>query len=105
MNAIEARRPPTLQVEHSTGVGGFGSTLAVRLYRWSEYQRRVRRISPVILEIPILPLLIVLRLVAGCAAALGATMCDLLDRSGRFFTDSTVLLVRTDRDERPPSIR
>lgn len=99
LSALEALVPATFQVERSLGAGGLGSTMAGLLYGWSEYQRRVRRISPVILEIPILPILLLVRLLAGCIAALAAGMFDLLDHTGRFYTYSAASLLRRGGDQ------
>ncbi len=65
------------EIERTVRINGPGSTWAARVHAWSEHRRRVHRISPVILEVPLLPLLIVLRLIAGAAIALGAWLGDL----------------------------
>jgi hypothetical protein len=91
---IQSAAAPT-SPERSIGVGGLGSYWATRFHCWIGHQRQVQRLSPVILEIPIWPLLISLQLVAGCAAALAAKLCNVFDRSGRYHTHTAVLLRRS----------
>lgn len=86
-----------LQAEHYSVARGVGSLLAARFQIWSEYQRRVHRISPVILEIPLLPLLLLVRLLAGCAIAIGARCLDFFDRTGRFPACGVAVLVKRDK--------
>jgi hypothetical protein len=66
-------------IERRVGVGGPGTALALRFHRWSDAWRRAHRLSPVVLEIPILPAILLARLFAGCAIALAGAAGDLLD--------------------------
>lgn len=86
--------PAGFKVEQQFATGGIGSTLALRLYRWSEVQCRIHRLSPVILEIPLLPFFLAFRFFAGCTVAIGARLADLFDRSGRFRTYDILVLTK-----------
>jgi SAM-dependent methyltransferase len=86
--------PAALTVERHSASGRIGSLLAARFANWTEYQHRVHRISPVILEIPLLPLLILVRFLAGCLIAIGAKGLDVLDRTGRYRACTAMVLVK-----------
>jgi hypothetical protein len=86
--------PAGLTVERHSVSGRIGSLFAARFANWSEYQRRVHRISPVVLEIPLLPLLILVRFLAGCLIAIGAKGLDVLDRTGRYRACTAMVLVK-----------
>jgi hypothetical protein len=89
--------PAGLTVERHSLSGQLGSLLAARCANWTEYQRRVHRISPVILEIPLLPLLILIRLFTGCLIAIGAKGLDLLDRTGRYRACTATVLIKREK--------
>ena len=94
--------PPDLwETERTVHIGGPGSAWAARVHGWSEHQRRAHRISPVILEVPLLPLLVALKLIGGAAIALGAWLGDLVGSGASTIGGSAILMRRRDCDARP----
>jgi hypothetical protein len=87
------------KIERRLRVGGIGSLLAERFHRWSERRHRLHRISPVILEIPLLPFLLAARLLAEIVVAVNARLLDFVDYSGRYHTHIATLLIRRDHDQ------
>ena len=84
--------------QRSVAILGPGSALAARCQGWIERQRRAHRISPVILEVPLLPLLVALRLIGGAAIALGAWLGDLAGSGAETTGRKAILMWRCDRD-------
>ncbi len=80
-----------LKVERGFAAGRAGSMVAERIYRWAEERRRVYRISPVVFEIPFLPLILALRLVTGIIAAIGVKIADMFDRDSASGYTVTIL--------------
>ena len=86
----------SFDIECIANMGGSGSTFALRFHRWSDKWRRTHRLSPVILEIPILPLILLTRFLAGCAVAVAASIGDLIGTAKNHPAYIATLLVKRE---------
>ncbi len=89
--------PPSLRVSGLRRSGGLGTVIAGLLFAWGEDMAERLRLSPVVVEIPLLPLLLPARAVAGALLVGLATILDRVDRSQRYYADTIMVVER-----RPP---
>lgn len=102
IDGLAASLPPSMRVTQSEGLGGVGTALAHILRSWAANEGPTRRLSPILLELPLLPLILAIRFLAGMLGLGLVTLLDTLDRTRRFYAHILLVLeqnsVLPDRD-------
>jgi SAM-dependent methyltransferase len=97
LGGLTRRLPGSLVRQEGLLQGGLGTVIGELLLDWGRRRSAAMRLSPVILEIPLLPLMLILRGLCNLSVNVFGVLLDQLDREQRYYLNSVVVLRKRER--------